>query len=259
MPKKAKTGSTPATATNTDPEHFAAAKDKLDAAWVKTENGLKQEAEGKRLWVEGTLELIQILDDARKRLGSDQAFGAWLNEAGYGEDKISRDNRQALLNMGLYPDLSREVLEQTTRQSWRLIWLEEVQSRLRIPAQPAPGKPSDSKAPKQAPATTRRPKKVTMTEQEPAWFGNTDKWVNDQFAIANKGSADLTQIMDNSTPDQHYGLAMAADKSGLAETFRKFSKVQAEFADWLQNPPQKEAHKKKQKPARAATSAQLSA
>ena len=45
-------------------------KSNLDRAWVKIENARKQEAEGRKLWIEGPLELINILDDARKRLGS---------------------------------------------------------------------------------------------------------------------------------------------------------------------------------------------
>jgi hypothetical protein len=52
--------------TNIDPE----VKSNLDRAWVKIENARKQEAEGRKLWIEGPLELINILDDARKRLGS---------------------------------------------------------------------------------------------------------------------------------------------------------------------------------------------
>ena len=104
-------------------------KSNLDLAWVKIQNGRQQETEGKRLWIEGTLELISILDDARKRLGSDQAFGTWLSDNGYGENRITRHDRSALLNMAADLNVTREVLAQTHRRSWRHIWEEEVQSR----------------------------------------------------------------------------------------------------------------------------------
>src|SRR5262245_9713683 len=90
-------------------------KSNLDLAWVKIQDALQQEAEGHKLWVDGTLELITILDDARERLGSDQAFGTWLTDNGYGEDRLTRHDRAALLNMSEHPDLTREVLNQTHR------------------------------------------------------------------------------------------------------------------------------------------------
>ena len=111
--------------TNIDPDVKS-----LDLAWEKV-------TKGSELWIEGTLELINILDFARKRHASDQAFGAWLDEAGY-RDKISRDDRQALLNMARLDDV-RAVLENTHRRSWQLIWREDVQGRLRSATQPAPG------------------------------------------------------------------------------------------------------------------------
>jgi hypothetical protein len=61
---------------------FAIIKADLDLAWAKIQDGLQQEVEGRKSWIEGTLALINNLDDARKRLGSDQAFGKWLTENG---------------------------------------------------------------------------------------------------------------------------------------------------------------------------------
>src|SRR6516162_8383217 len=119
MPRKTQPTATPA-------NDFAIVKSKLDLALVKIQNALQQEAEGRKLWIEGTLELINILDDARKRLGSDQAFGKWLTDNGYG-DRITRNDRRALLNMAEHPQHTREVLNQTHRRSWRLIWEEEIQ------------------------------------------------------------------------------------------------------------------------------------
>jgi len=121
-------------------------KSNLVLAWEKIQDGLQQEAEGTNLWIEGTLELINILDDARNRLGSDQAFGKWLTENGYGEDRITRHDRSALLNMAEHLNVTREVLEQTHRRSWRLIWEEEIQPRL-----PTAGQPADSDSPEANP------------------------------------------------------------------------------------------------------------
>src|SRR5262249_56155539 len=110
MPKVHKQVKEPAT----DTSALTNIKSNLDLAWVKIQNALQQEAEGHKLWIEGTLELINILDDARKRLGSDQAFGAWLADSGYG-DRITRHDRSALLNMALHPNPTLAVLKDTPR------------------------------------------------------------------------------------------------------------------------------------------------
>src|SRR5262245_24343474 len=142
-------------------------KSKLDLVWVKIQNALQQETEGRKLWIAGTLELIDILGDARNRLGSDQAFGTWLTDNGYGETRITRQDRSALLNMAEHPNVTREVLQQTHRRSWRLIWEEEIQPRSRLPSG---GQPADGENPEANPANnseqtagekkpTRRPRK----------------------------------------------------------------------------------------------------
>jgi hypothetical protein len=162
----------------------------LDLAWQKTQNGLEQEAEGRKLWIEGTLELINILHKARKRLGADQAFGDWLTALDY-DERITRHDRSALLNMAEHLDLTRNVLEETTRRSWQLIWREEMQPRL-----PSGRQPPEAKGPAEAPegtepeapdgegaeepqATTRRPKKpkgakkTANEEQVNEWSGDS--------------------------------------------------------------------------------------
>ena len=94
-------------------------KSNLDLAWVKIQDGLQREAEGRKLWVEGTLELIQILDKARGDFASDQEFGRWLKQKG---PPINEMDRKAYLNMALNIDLTRKILEQTERRSPQLIW-----------------------------------------------------------------------------------------------------------------------------------------
>src|SRR5262249_62164248 len=108
----------PATDTAAPADIDPIVKNNLDLAWGKIQDALQQEAEGHNLWIEGTLELINILDDARKRFPSDQAFGTCLTDNGYG-DRITPNDRRALLNMAEYPQRTREVLNQTHRRSWR--------------------------------------------------------------------------------------------------------------------------------------------
>jgi hypothetical protein len=184
-------------------------KSNLDHAWAKIENGLQRETEGKKLWIEGTLELVGILDEARKRLGSDQEFGTWLADSGYGEERITRHERAALLNMALNLDVTREVLEQTTRRSWRLIWEEEIQ--LRLPNGGQPPDPSEPKAPNgsEAPdgeelkAPTRRPRtrrahgSAINNEQ---WSGDLNRFLKDALVIARNAIALKRPVLE-STPE----------------------------------------------------------
>jgi hypothetical protein len=100
-------------------------QEQLDNAWAKIESGLRQEGEGRKSWIEGTLSLIQILDKGRKDR-NDWEFSNWLKDMGYGENRIAAKERQALLNMALDLKITREVLEKTNRRSWQNIWREEV-------------------------------------------------------------------------------------------------------------------------------------
>ena len=138
--KKAEVQATETTAptdvTNTD---LVTVKRNLDVALTKIESGRINEEQGKKQWIEGTLELIAGLDDGRNRFSSDQTFGKWLDENGY-DDRITRHDRSALLNMAKHPDITREVLEQTHSRSWQLIWRDEIQPRLPNARQPADGK-----------------------------------------------------------------------------------------------------------------------
>jgi hypothetical protein len=175
------------------------AKSNLDRAWEKVQDALHQEAEGNNLWIEGTLELIKILDDARKRLGPDQEFGKWLTENSYGEDRLKRNDRQALQNMALDLAVTREVLAQTHRRSWRLIWEQEIQPRLHSPVQPpdleAPKEeqPPASEAPQDGqPAgdetKTRRPRKRNGTRNQPPkeeWGKDLNAFLSDSLLTAN--------------------------------------------------------------------------
>jgi hypothetical protein len=209
----------PTVSTQSDNNIDAVAKANLDLAWLKIENGLQQEAEGRKLWIEGTLELINNLDDARKRLG-DQAFGKWLTNNGYGEDRITRHDRSALLNMALHLNVTREVLEQTHRRSWRLIWEEEIQPRL-----PSDGQPTDAEKPKapdgkEPKAPTRRPKR-SKGAKNTANGKHADEWSGDRKAFFSKGRVTahdaiaLKNTVLQCTTEQERNLRMDMEPSWL--------------------------------------------
>jgi hypothetical protein len=208
---------------------------------VKIQNGLQQEAEGRKLWVKGTLELINILDDARNRFSSDQAFGTWLNDSGYG-DRITRHDRTALLNMARALQLTRDVLKQTHRRSWEQIWIHEIQPRLPGARQP----PNDNK-PEEASADTRRPKRNRAKNganrvQEPDGLRDNSEWFNNLVVRVNAVTDELNKVMENYTPEQHDSL-QTLEPTLLLEAFRKGTEKSAEFADWVKTPLEKAADK----------------
>ncbi len=92
---------------------------RIDAAWRRV-------SASKDEWVEGSLELIQALGEARGRFTANQAFGAWLVDNHH--DHVSHQDRAALLGMARDLTIARDVLTRTDRRSYRHIW-EEVQSR----------------------------------------------------------------------------------------------------------------------------------
>jgi hypothetical protein len=217
-------------------------KDNLDLAWVKIQNALQQEDEGRKLWIEGTLELINILDDARNRLGSDQEFGTWLTNNGYGENRITRHDRSALLNMARDLNVTRKVLEQTHRRSWRHIWEDEIQPRL-----PQVGQPPDPKGP-DAPdgkgpepeAPTRRPKKKSKGAK-PSWSGDLNRFSADALRIANEAIA-LQNTVRQCTPEALRKLQDEAD-TVLLEKLKQGSEALAFVRAQLDGPLEEEANK----------------
>ena len=89
-------------------------KSYFDIALMLIEEGLKTEDKGRKDWIKGTIMLIEALNDERKRLG-DQAFGKWLTDNGYGEDRITRHNRSSFAQYGHCIWTSRVTFsEQTT-------------------------------------------------------------------------------------------------------------------------------------------------
>ena len=227
------------TTTNIDPD----VKSKLDLAWVKIQDALQQEAEGHNLWIEGTLELINILDDARKRLGSDQAFGTWLSDSGYG-DRIKRHDRTALLNMALHLNVTRKVLEQTNRRSWRLIWEEEVQPLLHSAVQPADGEspeanPANNSEGEKKPA--RRPRKGNGTKKpKEEWGKELKDFLSDGLLAAN-ALIRIKNSIQQCTPEKQAELKEQKVTSEWSEKIDEGSKASAWICDWANGLLEEEA------------------
>jgi hypothetical protein len=207
-------------------------KSNLDIAWGKIENGLAQEAEGHNLWIEGTLELIQILDKARIDFASDKEFGHWLKQKG---PPINEMDRKAYLNMARNMDLTRKILERTERRSPQLIWREEIQTKLVSANQPADGESTEG-----APDVTRRPKKngakkEASGERKPEWLRNIEGWFNNQVAALNAVTNELNKIMEKCNPEQRKQLA-TLDPNLLLDAAQNLEKKAAKFADWVDTP-----------------------
>jgi hypothetical protein len=228
----------------TDTSALTNIKSNLDLAWGKIQDGLQREAEGRKLWVDGTIDLITILDDARNRLGADKAFGTWLTDNGYGEDRITRHQRAALLNMAEHLDLTREVLEQTHRLSWEQIWIHQIQPDLadqpRLPGtrQPADGEEASDETP-EALATTRRPKEK-RGKQTPNENRDIIDWYNNEVAQVNARIDELNKVMERCSQEKHDDL-QTLDLNLLSEASQKLTEKTVEFKDWVNTPFEKAA------------------
>jgi len=218
-------------------------KSNLDLAWVKIQDGLQREAEGRKLWVEGTLELIQILDKARGDFASDQEFGRWLKQKG---PPINEMDRKAYLNMALNMDLTRKILEQTERRSPQLIWREEIQPKLVSANQPAVtnGKTIEEEPvvekPTRRPRRARGAKKEASGERKPEWLRNIEGWFNNQVATVNAVTNELNKIMEDCKPEQR-SLLGTLEPTLLLDASQSLEKKSAEFVDWVDTPLEKAA------------------
>ena len=219
----------------TDTSALTNIKSNLDLAWVKIQDALHQEAEGHNLWVEGTFELIQILDKARGDFASDQEFGRWLKQK---SPPINEMDRKAYLNMALNMDLTRKILEQTERRSPQLIWREEIQPKLVSANQPAVtnGKTIEEEPvvekPTRRPRRARGAKKEASGERKPEWLRNIEGWFNNQVAAVNAVTNELNKIMENCTPEQR-SLLGTLEPTLLLDASQSLEKKSAEFVDWV--------------------------
>lgn len=96
---------------------------RIRSAYERTERGRQE-------WIEGTLELAVTLSEARVGFPSNAAFAAWLGQNEL--DSFGHQDRAALINMAGDLQLTRRVLEETKRISWRHIWCEEMEHLTRV-------------------------------------------------------------------------------------------------------------------------------
>jgi hypothetical protein len=68
--------------------------------------------DGRKEWIEGTLELAATLAEARARFPNDQKFSVWLSENGL--DVLGANDRAALITMSGNIEMLRVILEEQT-------------------------------------------------------------------------------------------------------------------------------------------------
>jgi hypothetical protein len=81
--------------------------------------------EGRDEWIQETLRLARLLVEGRQRFPSNDAFGKWIDSI-KGLSLLSHQDRAALIQLGKWPAITRDVLEKTRRNSWREIWDKEA-------------------------------------------------------------------------------------------------------------------------------------
>jgi len=107
------------------------------AARIKAAEG-RLEA-GRKAWIADSLDLATALAAARGKFPDNIGFAGWLKR----HDISYRSNTlAALINMGLYVELTRTALQATERRSYRLIWEHEIAPQL-----PAPSDSNDAITP----------------------------------------------------------------------------------------------------------------
>jgi len=79
-------------------------------------------------FAESTMRLAHALRAAREFFSDNSSFGKWMSENGL--DVISHQDRAALINMAINEELSKEVLLETRRRSWQLVWVKEIQPKI---------------------------------------------------------------------------------------------------------------------------------
>jgi hypothetical protein len=177
------------------PTPMSVLAERIKTAYERTVDGRKE-------CVEGTLELAAMLDEARARFPSDIDFGVWLvqNEL----DWLGKDDRAALLGMAEDLGLTRSVLAETKSTSWRLIWLEEIEPRLRTVAKPdAAAEPPDEMC--EVPEETT-PKRPTIRPTSPLYGRPRAEEVYSTFldkdaryvlgkAVGGRGGADIYEMI----------------------------------------------------------------
>jgi hypothetical protein len=130
---------------STEPELRELA-DAIRQAYAKAQRAQTTIEQGRAQWREATIDLAAALLKGRELCqNNDRAFGAWLN-ANPPLDKISPNDREALLAMARYPDETREALVKTQKTSWYTLWYSEIRPKVKTPPRISP-RPSEDPAP----------------------------------------------------------------------------------------------------------------
>lgn len=123
----------------TDNSNIIQMPEPLDKIAKRIREAYERAQLGRREWIEGTIELAIDLAEARHRFKSDREFSHWLVDAEL--ENIGHQDRAALINMATNIGLARIILEESQRNSWRLIWTEEMQYRFTSAGKPHDGAP----------------------------------------------------------------------------------------------------------------------
>jgi len=167
--------------------------------------------------------------------------------------------------MAEHLNVTREVLEQTHRRSWRLIWEEEIQPRL-----PTAGQPADSDSPEANPTNnsegerkpTRRPRRGNGTKKpKEEWGKDLKDFLSDGLLAANALIRIKNSICD-CTPEKRAKLLEEKVTPEWSDKIDEGSKAGRWICDWANRLLEEEADALEQQgrvvrtPARASKQVQ---
>jgi hypothetical protein len=148
--------------------------------------------------------------------------------------------------MALDLNVTRKVLEQTDRRSWRLIWEKEIQPLLKSQL-PTAGQPAEGEQPEETPnpTRTRRPKETKGAKQraeeaqENEWSTDNRQWERDFDRVANEAMR-VAAFIERSTAGAFRRLVQTIEPSSGARA-RQVGEAWLKLADCLDEPSDQEA------------------
>jgi hypothetical protein len=195
------------------PTPLAVLADRIRSAHGRTERGRQE-------WIEGTLELAAALAEARARFTSDQKFSHWIVDATL--EDISHQDRAALIRMAGDLAATRQVLEETQRNSWRLVWEKEIEPRFTNAGNPvieppnAANPPSiPASAPQVASEIASPPPPVKPLSKRSPFYGK--KRANDVAAVylSVDARADIGRVVNAPGGKEVWSLILTAIDAGF--------------------------------------------
>ena len=101
---------------------------KIEAALDRQEDAVNRSSRADADWKDATFELAIELAAAKKELRTNQAFGRWCNEH-FGDNRLSHQDRAALVRWGEDPEGTRAMLVNETSRS-----IQRIDARLTRPS-----------------------------------------------------------------------------------------------------------------------------